>query len=151
MANKKPIVTAALLCDRVLQEKDGVLTAIRIVDQFTVAPPPAALPPNFVALASADFAVLICVKPGDLTGTFRLSLKIRFPSGAAHVFGEEIAVPLIGGDEQKGVNFTTRVMMPVTEYGLYWFDVLWEGELLTAIPFKLVAAGEQKVAKAGTS
>ena len=49
MATEGPNVVAAVFCEKVLQEKDGVLSAIRIVDRFTVSveAPSGAAPPEY--------------------------------------------------------------------------------------------------------
>jgi hypothetical protein len=36
MQNRLPFVAAAFICEKVLDEKDGVLTAVRIVDTYTI-------------------------------------------------------------------------------------------------------------------
>lgn len=35
MPERKPYLSAAFFCERVMEEKDGVLSAIRLVDTFT--------------------------------------------------------------------------------------------------------------------
>ena len=46
---KGPFITCACLCEKVLQEKDGILSAVRIIDRMTInlIPNPAfSLPPG---------------------------------------------------------------------------------------------------------
>ena len=141
MSNTKPYIAAAFLCERLLQEKDGVITAIRIVDTFFVPPAPEGvipkdLPSGFKALPTTEFALLVSLKSGDLRGEFSISLKWRSPSGKIVNVGEE--TPALLNGEEHGVNLSTRLRLGVEEYGLHWLDVFWNGDLLTSIPFKLV-------------
>ena len=39
MPNTKPLVAVATLCEQILEEKDGVVSVIRVVDTYHVEPP----------------------------------------------------------------------------------------------------------------
>lgn len=135
MANAKPWVALACVCEHVLHEKDNVMSAIRIVDIFHVAPRPPDMPST--AKQRIDIQALVGVKAGDLSGPFTVQIVLCYPSGLRKEL-PPFPVTLKGGEQ--GHNVSMRLTVEVREYGLYWFDVLWEGEMLTRIPFKLVLA-----------
>ena len=87
MVNAKPYVQAASVCERVLQEADGVLSAIRMVDKLTlriqeipkpVDAPADAQPVN--AMQVIDLSLLVALKSGDLSGEFTMSVRMRDPN-----------------------------------------------------------------------
>lgn len=132
MPNTKPFVQLAAVCELVLQEKDGVSSAIRIVDTITTEVPPS-LPENFKPTIS--FSVAVFLKSGDLKGKSQVSLKLRRPSGKGTDVGSwEV---LMNGGEH-GANIVAKVQLHVNEFGVFWFDVYWNGDLLTSIPLKLL-------------
>lgn len=145
MANAKPFVAAALVCEKVLVEKDGVLSAIRIVDSFKVNIPER-LPPN--TRPGLPLTVLITLKSGDVRGRSQLSAKVRHPDGKVIAVQEPWPI-LLNGDEH-GVSLNISFGLPADKLGLYWFEVYWNGEHLTSIPIKLVAEPEG-ARQAGTS
>jgi hypothetical protein len=133
MPNVKPLVSVAAVCEQVLEEKDRVLSAIRLVDTFYVAPPP----PDFPAgtTPGIDLKVLVSLKSGDLTGTHDIRLVLRTPSGR---LTEVHKAPMVFNGGEHGVNWTIRFMMPAKEFGLFWFDVMFGDDVLTSVPLKLV-------------
>ncbi len=151
MQTKGPYVAVACFCERVLQEQDGVLSAIRIVDrvQFKKA--------DSTAIAKdAVHAIhmLICLKSGDFKGTGEITVRANSPSGKAIKKGEtKLRVELKGGEE--GYNLIINTGVPLNEGGTYWYDILFENRLLTRIPmsvdvFEPETATSQPVASRST-
>jgi hypothetical protein len=135
MPNKTPYVTAALICEKILEEKDNVLTAVRIVDTITAQRPPQ--PSGVVQVV--QLSVLVMLKSGDLTGPSEISLKLRSPSGKITDIPQKYPSVLMGG--VHGQNLAMGLLLELKdEFGLYWIDVYWNGEILTNIPFNLVEA-----------
>lgn len=132
MANTKPYVAVALVCENVIEEKDGVLTAFRIVDTFFVPPRPPGLPPEVQAGIAPT--LLVGVKAGDLRGTFQLKLRLRPPTGQTVDVGTQ---SVLLSDKQIGANVIIKFQMAAEPMGLYWFDVYWDKDLLTSIPLTL--------------
>jgi hypothetical protein len=132
-----PYLTAACLCERVLEEKDGVLSAIRMVDRIMVqgvAPPGVELPP--MPAIPIQLVVLVSFKNGAARGSRRLSVQPRTPSGFK-LAGP--AVPLLfEGDDDRGVNLHLTVQLQAQEEGVYWFDVLLDDELITRMPLRVL-------------
>jgi hypothetical protein len=145
MQNTKPYVNVACICEKVLQEKDNVLSAIRLVDTYYLQPPP--LMPEGIT-GAVDLSALVLLKSGDVTGKSELGIQIRAPSGRVIELPEKWPVLLNGGEH--GVNFVMKFTMPVREFGLHWFDVVWQGEVLTSFPLKLVLGPQPAAASPDT-
>ena len=118
-ASTGPYLTAAIICERVLQEKDGVLSAIRIVDQIT----------------HTIVAPLITFKSGRARGRQTVQLAMEDPSGARK---ELFAHSLQFEGEHRGANWVIQANVMFSMEGLYWFEVILEDRLVTKMPVKLL-------------
>ena len=63
-----PHLAAALLCEKVLQEKDGVLSFIRVVDRFGVQEPQPGKAPEPI-----QATLVVTFKAGDTFGKHHMS------------------------------------------------------------------------------
>src|SRR5688572_5622047 len=97
-----PYVLAALMCERVLQEKDGVLSAIRIVDRV-IRSYFSPNPPATMQAFPYDVTLLFVIKPGEFPGNHQLSIEpvkptnVRLPMVKRTIFLEPPA--------DRGANF----------------------------------------------
>jgi len=132
MVNKTPYVGAALICERVIQETDGVLSIVRVVETFTVAPI-RDLPAG--VKRGIEFTLLIMLKSGDVKGKSKVSIRLRYPSGKTKPMGDHEIV-LEGG--HSGIQVIIQTRVGIEEWGVHWFDIAWEGQMLTSIPLRLV-------------
>ena len=132
-----PYVTAACLCERVLQEADGVASLIRVVDRIinsAIGPAaPDEMPPTAVNLTAA-----IMLKSGSARGRHSLRLTLEAPSGQQ--VGPEVVLPVHLEGEERGVNFFVGLNFQAEHEGLYWFNVLFgtQNVLLTRIPLRII-------------
>ncbi len=132
---ERPYIVAALLCERILQEKDEVLSAIRIVDTFFVTVPKGLAPEVKPAI---QLTLLLAFKKriNDEAEKHLLTLKIKAPSGTV---AEQPTVALnFKADEVSGANLLTTLQMGVHEFGTFQIDVIVDGEVLTVVPFRLL-------------
>lgn len=131
-----PYLNAALLCERVLNEKDGVLSVVRIIDRLTITvfasgtAAPETLPPGIV-----NVQALVIFKAGLFKGSAPVRLVINSPSG--QVIGESSADVFFEGDD-RGVNLISQLQLQVHEEGLHWVDVHCLGQLFTRIPLRVI-------------
>ena len=131
-----PYLNAALLCERVLQERDGVLSVVRVVDRVTLTAVSAETPaPEMIPPSTLAFYILIVLKSGMYKGTAEIKLEINSPSGQRIGFSTVDA--FFEGDD-RGVNLVSPVQFQVSEDGLYWIDVTCLKELLTRIPLRVI-------------
>lgn len=75
----KPLSSYVLICEKLLHEKDGVFSAIRIVDIFYCAAPLAGVPAEQQAVAM--FVVAHFQVPPEDDGTHSVLLDLMRPSG----------------------------------------------------------------------
>jgi len=139
----KPYLTAALICEKVLEEKDGNLSVIRIADRLEFHVPP--------GLASdqtpvANLSGLVALKSGQSKGgPFKLRFDLIRPSGDRKTVST-IDAQLAEGEDQ-GANFIIQFGIRLEQEGLHWFDVFFDDELLTRIPLTLLLKADVQVQK----
>jgi hypothetical protein len=130
-----PYLTAALLCEKVLVEQDGVKSAIRIVDRVmrqVVGPnPPARMEPF-----EHELFFLISFKSGRARGTSQLKVQLIRPSLET---GTAISCPLLfEGEDDRGTEMIIQTRIKIEQPGLYWFYVYLDDYLITKIPLRVV-------------
>ena len=138
---EKPYLAAAFLCERVLQEKDGVLSAIRIIDTYSVSIPKN-LPED--AKATIQITALLAFKkasPGTEAEKHQITLQLFAPSGPQPP--QSIDVFFNQQAELDGFNLITGMSVAVAEFGLFWLHVFIDGEPATRIPFRLLLKEEE--------
>lgn len=132
-----PFLQVACLCERVLEEKDGVLSAIRIVDRITAQ---AQLPPGTPAPQMPPIPislwVLVTLKAGKARGNYTLHIVPRTPVGLK-MAGPSVPL-LLEGDDDRGVNLRLNLNFVAPEQGIYWFDVVLNDDLLTRMPLRVI-------------
>jgi hypothetical protein len=132
-----PHLQAAVLCERILQEKDDVLTIIRVVDRFVRPTPGPDVPPQAQLI---QVMLVVSIKPGGIgTGKYKVQLRMYKPNAQTHSGQIENDVFFPGGQDQ-GVNIVNPMLFVADEEGLYWIDVLFEGRVLTRVPFRVLFA-----------
>lgn len=134
MLLKPPYVAFAFFCERVLHEKDGVLTPIRIVDRLLVNPMPAQK--NLGPTAIHSITLVVGIKAGNYKGKGKIRIKGASPSGKSITTQSiETEVELTGAD--SGANFIAILGLPFREVGTYWFDIYFNNRMLTRTPLSV--------------
>src|SRR5271166_3419843 len=77
----RPYLTAAVLCERVLIEKDDSISAIRIADKLTLQLRPGGLPADAKPLVA--ITLLVAVKSKEPVGESEIIVNAIRPSGEA--------------------------------------------------------------------
>lgn len=126
-----PHLAAAFLCEKVLQEKDNVLTFVRVVDRFFPPRPTPQMP------ASIQTVLVVSLKAGDMgSGKAKVTIRPRRPDEG--LMGELHNEVFFEGGKDHGVNIVTPMFLVVDEEGLYWIDVLFEDKLITRVPMRVL-------------
>jgi hypothetical protein len=125
----QPLLSAAFTCERILHEVDGVLTAVRIVDTFTISDPDSS--PKSLLKAW----ILVGFRSGEAEGTYTVSFTIRPPSGQSSPLGPAAPIELKGG--AHGATLIIELAIDVRDMGVYWIDVLLDTAVVTSIPITL--------------
>jgi hypothetical protein len=126
-----PYLSAALLCEKSLQETDGVISLIRIVDRWTVSGPSEDMPQTAI---QATMAVML--KSGFHRGPGRLTITPITPRDA-RLPATEIPIHF-EGDEDRGVNVVIPMAFPVQEPGVYWFAIAVDDLIVSHIPLRVI-------------
>jgi hypothetical protein len=126
-----PYLSSALLCEKSLQETDGVISLIRIVDRWTVSGPTEDMPQTAI-----QATMVLMFKSGFHRGAGRLTITpitprdVRLPAMEIPVHFE--------GDEDRGVNVVIPMAFPVQEPGVYWFAIALDGQNVSHIALRVI-------------
>jgi hypothetical protein len=126
-----PFVQTALICERVITEQDGAISAIRIIDRVFFPADAAAQPLN----PRHPIWFLISLKSGAARGRFNVTVVRERPSGERD---QIVQVPILLEGEDRGANIVGPGSFEPDQEGLYWFDVEFDGRLLTRMPLRAV-------------
>lgn len=132
--NSGPYLKMAIFCEKVLEEKDGVLSAIRIVDRMNITAGQDG--PEIMPLMAINFYGLFSFRAGTARGKYTMKISPRTPSGGDM---PEFSVPVMfEGEEDSGANVIINMSIQVKEEGLYWFNILLNEEVVTRVPLRIV-------------
>jgi hypothetical protein len=137
----KPFVQAAVFCEQVVIDADGVANAMRIVDTYYVNEVPPNAPPGMIR--GIEVQGLISLKSGDVVGPRTIMLIAEDP------LGDRREVSPAGGWQVSfkggahGVSIKLDFGLPVNQFGVCWFDLLADGELITRMPLVTQPAAKQ--------
>jgi len=138
MANEVPFVALACFCENVLQDKDEVVSAIRIVDTYTIPPLPEGVEvPADAVRGLIMLRGLVALKAGDVVGQGTVRLVMQRVNGERAPIGPPDGWPVEMKGGEHGVNLHLQIPLGVKNFGLLWFDVFWNETLLTRIPLRL--------------
>jgi hypothetical protein len=129
-----PFITQAIFCEKILHEKDGVLTPVRIVDTLTAE----IIPISEEGIGQAkqvkkirrQISALITIKSGDIIG--KRTVKIHCKS-----LSVDMSIPVVFEGGHHGINLSLNLGLELTE-GVHWFSLVLSGKLLTKFPLRAV-------------
>src|SRR5271157_6105192 len=130
-----PYSASAFCCEKLLQEQDGVISAIRIVDRWNVTGPTQDMVPTVI-----QAFLVVLFKSGIHRGQAQITIT---PISPSNVRMQPIMLPvLFEGEDERGAGIIIPMGFPVQEHGTYWFEVaLTIGtsapQVVTAIPLRV--------------
>jgi hypothetical protein len=127
-----PFVRAALLCEKVVKERGGVLSAARIFERV-VAPAPGEL--------KVDGYLLVMLAAGSATGNHELEVRSFRPSHAP-LRDPYVTLFRLLPDPESGATFLLKLGFTTAETGVHWFEVRVDGKLVTRVPLKVIRGYE---------
>lgn len=122
----------ATLCENVLLEKTGVASIVRAIDTYHLNEFPDAAPKGFQPVLQVKG--FLSLKSGPVTGEHEIGLVFENPLGERTPVSTSRVV--FEGNEH-GVNAEIGLPILVKNFGLCWFDVLFDGDVITRIPLRL--------------
>jgi hypothetical protein len=130
-----PYLAAAFFCERVIQDNEGVLTVVRIVDRVTSTATGVGTP-DVMPPVSTSLTLVVMLKSGHARGRHDIEVRSEGPSGLRLPLQKGMSVQLDG--EERGANLIIQANLTLENEGLYWFDVLLDGRALTRVPLRVV-------------
>lgn len=143
-SRKGPWIGSASICERVIEEKDGVVSLIRMIDrvvQNAVGPEaPQEMPP--FQLSGVSLVLLLI--PGGAKGRHSVRVQTETPSG--QLLPAVMDLPVLFEGEDRGVRLILNLSIAMEQEGLYWFDVFLddESQLLTRVPLRVIYAPQRQ-------
>lgn len=135
-----PYVNAAFIAENIIQDKEGVISAIRIIDRLvrtshTAEPSPAMEP------FEHEFYLLVILKSGENPGTYRVTVQPKKPS-------DETLPPFnstvhLEAPADRGTNIVARMRLLFDVPGLWWFDVRINDKLVSRLYLRLIYLPQQ--------
>lgn len=142
-----PFLQAAVFCEKVLQEQDGVISAIRVVDRMTFAlagkDAPEKMPPMNLAIT-----LLVRFKSGDASGEHELNVKPIAPSGKQLA---TFTFPFVLGGGELSANLVLGYNVLVEETGIYWFEIFLGKQSYTKVSLNVIYERKHEVSALGSS
>jgi hypothetical protein len=125
----------ATICERALREADGVLSAIRIVDQFIFRFDPSSIEKPFAI--PLRFYVVLVLKTLDFEGQVTGRFVLHGVDGA-QIDDWPFETDIPAGARPRGVNLVGEIGFLVRSEGLYSIEVHLQGKHRSRIPFSVV-------------
>ena len=144
------ISASAFLCERILQEADGVLSAIRIVDVFYCPEIPADAPEGAVVLAQPHCLVMLKAQPG-YREQHSIGFKLLTAKGELKPLGDTVTTDFaitklgLGDDVPGGASVTIKLNIGVKNFGTCYVCVYVDGEEITRVPFTLLPQPSENI------
>jgi hypothetical protein len=126
-----PFVSIACVCQTPLQEGNGILSIIRVLDRIPVV----GTTPQMQPQPLQNLILVVVLRSGILRATHKVKI-VPIGPGEKTLPASEMSV-LFEGDD-RGPAIILPVSLVATEEGLYWFDVYLEEQLLTRIPLRVI-------------
>jgi len=130
-----PFVNLATFCEQVIEDKSGVLTIVRVVDQITVSVQGEDASAELPTGAGLNMTLAIALRPGQARGKHAVRVTFEHPNGTRHP-GPDVPVHFTQGPN-NGANLILKVTIALTTTGLYWADVAVNGRLVTRVPLEV--------------
>jgi hypothetical protein len=134
-----PFVAAALLCNSITEDSDGVLSAIRIVDEIHAlvrsdAPPD--FPSKDKPLDVTTWALIIIRRGDARAGKHKLRLVFERPDGTTdEAVNQDIELPK---HPNGAANVKVKMSLKLFSSGVFWIDVVLDGKCLSRMALNLV-------------
>jgi hypothetical protein len=138
-----PYLAAAIFCETILDGADKSLTAIRIHDGtlFTLHHDAPADMPSQEKPVVMKKSFLLAFKSGDSPGKHRLQVVTESPSGKrTEAINQDVELE---DTPAGGLNIKNEAHLGFHLSGVYWFDIMLDGKLMTRMPFNIMIEREK--------
>jgi len=130
VTSPEPYVILATFCEKVLQEKDGVPSLIRVIDRLLAAEPPEGQAATF------EIFYVAAIKSKSSLGEVKIRLRLFDDSGRPMAAkADEFVVQMSGNG--RGGTVVARIELTVATPGLHWMHIEANDRLLTRTPLSV--------------
>lgn len=137
-----PYIATAVFAEKVLEEKDGVNSLIRIVDRVQVA---VKTPKEGgeLPIVPHNLLLYLSLKCGQERGSHQLEFQPIKPDGTRlSIMKQSIHFE---GPDFRGVNLIVRTTIAIDREGTWWFEIKHRGSILTKVPLDVIYAVQTSV------
>lgn len=131
-----PHLLTAVICERVLEEKDGVKTAVRMVDRFTRTVKKTSSGIDTIPPIEKQLTVLLRFKKGEKGDKHELKLEMLNPDSTSA--GHLSHTLVFEGGEDRGIDVVLNFGIRFDRDGVYWIDVYLDDIRVTRIPMRAI-------------
>lgn len=127
-----PYLTAAVICKEARQASDHTWSLLGLYDQYPVqggTDDPEVMPPTKVTTT-----LFLQFRSGSARGRWTVTVRPEKPSGLRMRGGD---LPILFRGEEMGEPIRLNLENVFDEEGLYWFDILLNGTLITRVPLRV--------------
>ena len=134
----EPYLKFGVICENALQERDNVLSLVRIVDKFTITitgkEPPDQLPEGVKVLT------IVMGWVGGL-GKHAATFNIVSPGGETQPSPRSWSFNLDAINH--GYNIIAKLPVKIGKEGVYWIEFILNGQVKSRTPFQVVYERQQ--------
>jgi len=131
---EKPYLSIAAICEKVLNERDDVLSGIRFISRLSVSVSQTNVPEKMPVVPFEIF-IFVSFKAGPARGKRRIHLYIYNPKGERSPHNPSTSA--VYTEDTQSTNLITQLKLVTSDEGIYWFDVLVDDDVITRIPFEV--------------
>ena len=132
---REPTLAVGVLCEKVLVEKDGVVSAIRLVDKFIVSPKDKKAARQIQEKGVLVNARLLLVFLVEELEKLDLEIQLKGPDGKT-ISKQNISSEIVKG--QNKLNINVELQLNLKSVGRHIFVINTLRKALIDIPFELV-------------
>lgn len=126
-----PYITAAFFCENILTERDGVVSAIRLIDRITFNTQTTSSSPKIYNLN-----LFISLKTGEKPGVTKIKIEGRKPN-PPHLPNIEKSIHL-DQPASRGANLHIKATIEFDQPGVWWFYVYVNEYERTRVPLEVI-------------
>jgi hypothetical protein len=129
------VQVSGLYCERVLNERDGTYSAIRIVDQFTVEERPEYQFDKAEYIPVPVVGFLSIRSDQSIPESFRLTFKVSDPAGNE---SQKDSFPLQTLPPPAGTSLIIKLVLNGKKIGIWWTEVIIDGTTVLRLPVEII-------------
>ena len=129
-----PWLSFAVLCEKWIEDKNGRISLINIVDQVNFSPQPGQGDATQPVAIPIRLVAAIGFKGGVLRGANDVKLQITKPNGEP---GPSMTISVLFQGEERGTNILSDLNLVLADEGLYWVEVYIQDQFMSRIPLRL--------------